>query len=106
MSDMHDDLRHDPIPTCDCHACALHERNRLRTQIGDMADGDAVRDAAWHYDREERDALKAENERLKEFVAHPRNCMKWSANGNLIHENRCTCGLQALLDGRGDGGEG
>lgn len=25
--------KHDPLPDCDCHACALHERDRLRAAV-------------------------------------------------------------------------
>lgn len=32
---------HAPLPDCDCHSCALAERNRLRTEI---AEADALRE--------------------------------------------------------------
>ena len=32
---------HDPLPDCDCHSCALAERNGLRTEI---AEADALRE--------------------------------------------------------------
>ena len=49
--------------------------------------------------------LKAENEKLREYVEHNGICLKWEHTwhgNNLIKEKPCTCGLDKLLKGDSD----